>query len=510
MHKNGNPSLEGMAGMSEKMFLFVNLAIDGGYQGVHHGIASLVPVVRQFGFAVRAMNLTSHLSTEDFLARVADIAPDVVGYSLTSLQQGYLQKFSMALRQHYPNLLQLAGGSGATLQPDMPGTGVDGFCLGEGETPLFQLLTTLASGGERLSVDGFHWHGPEGILRRPPTHFARDLDAFSFPDYSVFDLETVVFGSDASLSLILSRGCPYQCTFCSNTALRSVYDTTRGYFRTPSVQHALAAIRHQLTCYPQVRFIHFEDDLLIARKSWFIDFAERYRLEIGLPYRMNVRTECISLEIVTALRESGCVMAFLGVESGNETYRRTMLKRNHTNRQILERSALIKQANIKLFTFNIMGFPHESTEQMRDTLELNRQIGPDTGVCTFFYPFPGTELYDLCQREGLLPPEQDTPSQPTNYNTLPIIPGTLREKRACVRMVQSLRQYLYFQDLKHKMRLYRQTHSRASSVFYFLRLFAFFLARTHIPQNTQRRLYSLFLQSQTLAPVTRRILQGIK
>ncbi|MBF0425541.1 MAG: radical SAM protein [Magnetococcales bacterium] len=495
--------------MDAKRFLFVNLAIDGGYQGVHHGIANLVPIVRRFGYEVQALNLTTHLATDAFLTRVADYAPTVVGYSLTSLQYNYLRAFSTALKSRSPQILQLAGGTGATLEPDRPGTGVDGFCVGEGEAPLAALLAALTTGNNPTTVDGFHWHRPEGIVRRPPPCFDRDLDAFAFPDYSVFDPDTVVFGSDHALSLILSRGCPYQCTFCSNAALRGVYDTTRGYFRTPSVDYAIRAIQHQLSCYPRTRFLHFEDDLLIARKSWFGEFAARYRAEIGLPYRMNVRTECLSPEIVDALRTSGCVMAFLGVESGNEAYRRSMLKRNHTNQQIIERSGLLKRAGIKLFTFNIMGFPHETPEQMQDTLTLNRQIAPDTGVCTFFYPFPGTELYDLCLRDGLIPPD-DGSTQPTNYNTAPTILRTPAERHACVRMVMRLRRYLYRQDLRYKWQTARPKRSGIGALFYLARLWLFFLARAYVSQNAQRRLHDFCLRSPLLAPFARRILQGVK
>ncbi len=493
-----------------KTFAFINLAIDGGYQGVHHGVACLIPIVRQHGYTPVVLNLAFPITPDDFMQWIRKISPSIVGFSLTSLQRRHLRELSNLLKQHFPDILQIAGGSGATLEPNLSGSSVDGFCVGEGEIPLDACLRAIAEEREISDVAGFHWHTPNGIVQIAPPRFNQDLDSCAFPDYTPFGRDTVVFGSDQCLSMILSRGCPYKCTYCSNEALRGTYESARGYFRTPSVDYAIDAVKYQLKLFPETRFIHFEDDLLIARKKWFIEFATRYKEEIKLPYRMNVRIECLTPDIANALEESGCVMAFLGVESGNEEYRNNVLKRCHTNQTIIERSALLKKANIKLFTYNIMGFPHETASQMRDTIRLNQQIAPDSGVCTFFFPFPGTELFNISVQDKLL--DWDGISEPpTNYNTRPIILQTAWDRLVCTWLVAKLRRYLHWQDVKYKRLQHHSSHtSMPQQITYTMRLVCYFLARSFISQNAQRRVYHLVMNNRLISPLAQRLFRGVR
>ena len=492
----------------KKKFIFVNLTIDGGYHGVHHGIAFLVPIAKSFGYEVSIVNIMFDMSTQDFREKIGPLGSDIIGYSLTSLQIKYLTKFSNAMAD-LPGVLQIAGGTGATLQPDMQGTRIDGFCVGEGETPLQNLLETIQKGEDVTQVAGFYWHHDGQIRQKAIPTFVKDLDSFDFPDYSLFPNEIVVSGSSYSLSLMISRGCPYKCSFCANEALRGVYETTHGYLRTPSVAYALTLIENVIGHYPQTQFIHFEDDLLIARKSWFISFAEQYRKRIGIPYRMNVRTECLNPQVVDALKESGCVQAFMGVESGNDDYRRKMLFRNHSNEQIIEKARLVKSAGIKLFTFNIMGFPFETREQMLDTYELNRQIQPDNGVCTFFYPFPNTYLWEICVEGGLIDQNQ-TDGLPSNYNSMPTVCKTDKEKADCIWIVKKTRKYLSQRDMKYRRHQFSLENSKFRTFFFRIRLQVFFFLRNAMSQNMQRRIYHILTTNLFFRRLGAMFLKGIR
>ena len=491
---------------SERKLVFVNLSIESGYYGVNHGIAYLVPVVRRNSFEVSVLNVVSEIRDEEFKKQIESLNPSIVGYSCTSLQSKYLVKYSNSISD-FSGILQIAGGVGPTLDPEgnLLRSSVDGIVIGEGEIPLDALLRTINEGGDINHIPGFYWRSGSEIVKNPIPQFIRDLSELDYPDYKVFDKELVQIIS--SLSLMLSRGCPYSCNYCSNKAIRSVYPSDLGYFRLPPVTYSMTFLEKLIRQYPGTTYINFEDDLLIAKRDWFLSFAEEYRKRIGIPYRVAVRTECISEDIVRALKESGCDVVFLGLESGNEDLRKKVLNRPHSNSEIIEKSKLIKNAGLKLFTFNIVGLPFETKEHLRDTFELNKEIGSDCGACSFFYPFPGTELYRICEKEGLL--REETEDWPTNYNTMPMIRLTREQEKECIRAQRRLQNYLCWRDLKYEHWKFCSSHSWGVTVVNLMRLLTVYLLKRFSSPRKRRSLYRRVMENRFRMWLWRRLFRSI-
>jgi anaerobic magnesium-protoporphyrin IX monomethyl ester cyclase len=436
--ENASPGFMNSEGRG--VFLFVNLSVDSGYYGVNHGIAYLVPIVRKHSYTARLLHIGVDMDEEEFREKISELNPSIVAYSFTSPQVKFLEKYSRAAKD-IPGILQIAGGVGATVSPEevLLRTSVDGLVMGEGEIPLDLLLTALREHGNIHETRGFCWRVKGELQKNEIPQFVSDLDALDFPDYSLFDHD-VIFSVGTHLSIILSRGCPYSCNYCSNPVLRGVYASQRGYCRVHSVEYSMKLLEHLIKEFPKAEGFGFEDDLLISRKKWFFNFADEYRKRIGLPYRMNVRAEDVDEEIVDALKKSGCFLTLLGVETGNEEFRKKILNRHHSNAELIQKAKLLRNAGIKLFSFNIVGFPFEKRRHLRDTLKINKKIKADDGVCTFFYPLPGTKLYEMCKSEGLLRSEREL-EMPTNYNTYPLIPDSLRQRKACIKTQKQLKKY---------------------------------------------------------------------
>jgi len=444
---------------SREVFLFVNLSVDSGYYGVNHGIAYLVPIVRKHSYTASLLHIGVEMGDEEFRRTIRNLNPSIIGYSFTSPQLKFLEKYSKAASD-LPGILQIAGGVGATVSPEavLLRTSVDGLVIGEGEIPLDLLLTARREHGNIYETQGFCWRVKGELRKNAIPQFVSDLDKLEFPDYGLFDHD-VIFSVGTHLSVIVSRGCPYSCNYCSNPVLRGVYPSRHGYCRVNSVEYSIKLLEHLIREFPKAEGFGFEDDLLISRKKWFLDFADEYRRRIRLPYRINVRAEDVDEEIVEALEKSGCFQTLLGVESGNEDFRKEILNRHHSNSELISKAKLIRKAGIKIFSFNIVGFPFEERRHLRDTLKMNRQIKPDDGVCTFFYPLPGTKLYEICRKEGLLCSEGRL-EMPTNYNTYPMIPKSLRQREACIKTQKQLKRYFKRTTIRKIRRRVRRNRRR--------------------------------------------------
>ena len=447
-------------------FVFVNLSINSGFYGLNHGIAYLVPVVKKNGFRPSLINLMHEMDVDEFRERIEALAPRVVGFSGMSPQLPFLNRYSKAIGD-LP-ALKIAGGVGPTLSPEdfLAHSGLDGVLAGEGEIALDRLLSAIGSDRDLSGIDGFCWNRNGKVLKNKPAMFVSDLSRLALPDYDIFGAEHVVYENGA-IAVMISRGCPYNCSYCCNHAIKKVYPSTKGYFRLMEETRAILLIKNLLRKYPNAERIEFEDDLLIANKRWFENFSDLYRKQIGIPYRMNARPECVTSGIAERLFESGCDIAYLGLESGNEHFRRQSLNRRHGNEVIETAGKRLKEAGIQLFTFNMVGLPGETPEQMLDTLALNKKMKPDSGICTFFYPFAHTKLYDLCEKNDLLP-ENDVSSIVQNYNLRPSLklhPGSFR---AAVKVKNELTEFFFKRKLIRKYAAIQSIPVKFLYTYYFL------------------------------------------
>ncbi len=478
-----------MDNAKKKKFTFINLAI--GLRSinisVNFGIATLVPILKRYSYDVSVLHMPEELDSNDFCDKIERTAPSIVGFSCTTSQYPYLKKYSQILLEKKPEVLQLAGGVHPTLDPIciLSETAIQGACVGEGEIPMDNLLQCIEKKLDITDVKGFYWKSKDGIKKNAIPDFVNDLSTLSPPDYSVFDRNLVVTDSYAGrllltkksdiknmLLTILSRGCPYKCYYCCNDALAHIYATPEKYFRIPSVDYSISFLQALISQYPEAQYILFLDDLLISNKEWFLAFSQKYAEEIRLPYDLNIRFEHLTIEIAEALKYSGCRRVRAGVESGDRNVRENILNRFHSNSLIVEKSKLLKSMRIALMTYNIIGLPFETEEQMNATLQLNKKISPEFGTCFYFYPYKNTVLYDLCKRNDLLKSEKVIYRFTNNYNGPAIKLVNISEKD-CLKFHKKITVYFFIQALKYRSKEFMVCHrgyKKLYFIIYFTRL----------------------------------------
>jgi len=148
--------------------------------------------------------------------------------------------------------------------------------------------------------------------------------------------------------------------------------------------------------------VGFHDDIFTFNENWLAEFSEKYARQVNIPFWCNSRVDCIDERKIRLLKQAGCVRIQLGIESGSEKLRRKILKRKFSNQQIREAFAMINKYNIKTLSFNMIGIPYETEEDILETIKLNRSIRPNRVHLTVFYPYPNTELFEVCKQEGWL------------------------------------------------------------------------------------------------------------
>lgn len=336
---------------------------------------------------------------------LAEFAPDIVAYSVCSNEAEDYLAINRALKEAL-SFFAVFGGPHPTHHPSyVREEGVDAICRGEGDLVFPHLLDHFGSDA-MYDAPNFTFKIKGGFRENPLADLLPDLDDLPFPARDLVYAKSPFMARNPIRAFCAGRGCPYNCTYCFNHAYRELYKGKGRMLRTKSVSYLLAEIQDVARGYP-LAFVRFYDDVFGVDHSWLAEFAERFPREVGVPFSSYVRPNLVSEEYVRLLKQAGCYSVYTAIECGNERLRTEVLNRRITNEQIINACRLLKAGGVRMFSFNMLGVPGETEEDILDTVRLNRRVGIDFADATIFQPYPGTKAFEYCREHGYL--EDDAP-----------------------------------------------------------------------------------------------------
>lgn len=379
---------------------FVLLKINSDCQW-HVGLSYLSAMLKKGGHEVELFELGNLCEQKQlFLEKIKKFNPGVIGISANSHQFQYVEEVSYLIKSCVAAPMFL-GGLHATLNSDIivELKNIEGICVGEGEEAFLELVENISAGKDFKNVRNFWMREGSEIFKNSSRPLVENLDFLPFPDRSIFNY----FKNEKTKKtprFIFSRGCPFDCTYCCNHAIKKVYKDLGRYVRFRSVKLAIAEIEAELQKYI---FSHFklDDDTFSLNKDWMKEFCETLAAKNwNLTFECNIRPGTIDDEGMKALKKGGCVLVKIGVETGNESLRKNVLNRRFSNEDIIKTFKMAKENGIKTFSFNMIGVPGETRQTIKETIDLNAEIKPDFMQVTIFFPYHGTVLGDLCFQKG--------------------------------------------------------------------------------------------------------------
>lgn len=380
------------------LFVYCDINVRGGARSYPFGIGMVSAMLKRHGHESRMHYMFGRYAAAPLQACIADYRPDVLAFSAVSPEYQYVKRIFLDL-QPFP-AVTILGGHHATMAPECLEEikGLDAICVGEGENPMLELVEALKERRPIKDIPGLHVKvGGEQIVRTPARPFIQNLDDLPFADREIMDYQAIIDSDFSTALFMFSRGCPYDCTFCSNHALRATQ--SGAYVRFRSAGNCLAEVREVGRRY-RVKALYFNDDCFTARKDFVDEFCAAYPREFSLPFDINARPESLNDALCRQLKEAGCRRVSIGIEQGSEAFRRDVLGRNQSNARIEAAFASCRRAGLKVKSFNIVGFPRETPELFRETVELNARINPDSTIISVFEPYPGTRLAEICVEKG--------------------------------------------------------------------------------------------------------------
>jgi radical SAM superfamily enzyme YgiQ (UPF0313 family) len=357
--------------------------------------------------------------TRQSLSRGLDtFRPDLVGFSVISTEYHYSLILADFIKKKQ-NVPIVFGGPHPSVDPEgtIENPLVGFICIGEGEYPMLELVEALEGDRDVTRIQNI-WAKVNGkVYRNEIRPLVSDLDELPFPDREALPAKYYL-NEDNGASFITSRGCPYKCTYCINQNYQEQYRGKGRWTRYRSIDNVFAEIKEVISRYG-IRKVTFSDETFTVNKRRTVEFLQRYREEIGLPFLCQTRPDVVDSEMWRVLKEAGCSSANIGIETGNDYLRNKILKRNLSREQIVNAFRAAKEDDFTIGSFNMVGVPYETEETIWETIELNREVKPNWTLCTVFMPLPGSELRTVCEEKGWIADEIDHSYYSTVTQRLP-------------------------------------------------------------------------------------------
>ncbi|MBN1476581.1 radical SAM protein [Candidatus Sumerlaeota bacterium] len=309
---------------------------------------------------------------------------DVIGFTAMSMQVTHALRLAQWIRDSgYRGKIVFGGPHASVASDHLRGQpALDAIFIGEAEETFPAYLRHLSD--EEVTL-GRTWirDGSGEWVFHPGSCFVGDLDQLPFPAREKYrDLTARC----RFINMTTTRGCPFQCNYCQPT--KEILFGKR--VRRRSVDNILAEIEDARRRFGIDSF-SIDDDTFTFHRATVQEFCERIA-PLGLRWSCQSRSD-IDRETLVAMRDSGCEMIFVGVESGSQRVLDLMDKRNTVEKN----AAFIITCNelgIRTWCNMMIGYPGETCEDMELSLDFVRRTRPTRVCVSQVTPFPGTRLWE--------------------------------------------------------------------------------------------------------------------
>ncbi|MFH1328467.1 MAG: radical SAM protein [Candidatus Bathyarchaeota archaeon] len=411
----------------EKSFSFSD------FSAIPLGLLYIATVLEQEGYNVQildslSMNVKTRISKsceqihvgaswQQIEAELQRLKPDVVGITNPySVQISNAITASEIVKRISPKILTVVGGPHASIRPlDFfeRTKSIDIVAMGEGEYIMPQIIHYVEGKTELATIDGIAYQENGQAKVNPRGTFIKDLDQLPFPSYHLLDIEKhfdlmrsgylgrSFVKTDSAIPLVTSRGCPFNCVFCS------IHLHMGRKWRAHSSSYVLNHLEHivkNLT----IKHVSFVDDNLTLNSKRFeeiLDGIVEKDLNITWNTPNGVRADTLNRKILLKAKKAGCVSLVIGVESGDQEILGKVIHKSLDLSKVVEVCRICKEIDLPLSAFFVIGLPGERKENIERTLVFARMLNKKFDVMpiiSFAMPYYGTALYRICKEGNYL------------------------------------------------------------------------------------------------------------
>lgn len=387
-------------------FLFFDIAFE------NLGVQVLTSILKEKGHEVIVLNKPVELNPLNFSADYPDIvkeavdsisayAPDTVGFSVFTHNYRLYREIAAQLKNRNTATIIIFGGIHTTLLREriLQDQFVDYAIYGEADDALPDLLEAIET-NTPIDQVGNLCHRQNGrIIIQPCRPYIKDLDRIPFPDKSAYVEKNPFLGIRYHISA--SRGCLYNCTYCSNDNLHKLYGFETKHIRMRSPQHVIQELEQAVARY-SCKVIYFVDEIFTYDIHWLKEFVPLYIEKINLPIDCITHPSFITEEKADLLQRIKTEVCTIGVQNADENLRKAVLNRNESNRRIASTISILRKRKIKVAVDHILGLPGETLESLLQSVRCYATWGASYVSMNWLAYYPGLTIANIARQHHIL------------------------------------------------------------------------------------------------------------
>lgn len=341
---------------------------------------------------------------KDFIKKIKTFNPDIIAISFLQDEYYYTRGLLRDIKKE-TNAFIVAGGAMPTLSPKLilKNLELDAVIIGEGEHAIVELANNM---NNPLKTANLAYISNDKLIQNPIAPLVPLAD-LPHHDYTIFNEEHLYKPFKGKIMktgyLELTRGCLFNCTFCSNRQINALYGKG-GRLRSRDLDSFILEAKNLKEKYGLQLFAFSDENFLIFHN--IKEFAKKWKSSVNLPFLIQSRIEMINLEKLKAIKKAGCLSLSIGIECGNEEFRHKVLNRMYSNEDAKRAFKLCRKVGIYTTANNMIGFPNETEEHIKQTIILNRECFPNNVNITIFAPYLGCSLNKTCVKMNLIGKEE--------------------------------------------------------------------------------------------------------
>ncbi|HLD58706.1 MAG TPA: radical SAM protein [archaeon] len=403
------------------------------------GLGYLANAVRK-NHSVRVLDcLKEKISLAKLLDFLQEKKPGLVGILFFTMNYYQVKETAFAIRKRFPSMKIIVGGPHPSALPketlkEIPE--IDFAFAGEAEIGFPMLADALEkknpSSSSLEKIPSLVWRKKNGVIVNP-NKVVENLDELGFPAWDLLKPETYPMAPHGSFfrqfpvaPIIITRGCPYGCTFCGGHLVSGKR------IRSRSLESVMQEIR-LLVKEHGIREIHIEDDNFTFKRKFVEDFCNALLKEkLGITWACpnGMRLDTLDRELIFLMKKSGLHTVSVGIESGSERILK-LVKKSLNKKQIREKVELIDSAGLNVIGFFMLGFPTETRKEIEETIDFACSLPLKRIAFSCMQPFPGTEVYNSLLESGEI--------EKVNWETCFLFKATYSPKGLSIEELQKLR-----------------------------------------------------------------------
>lgn len=366
------------------------------------GIAYMAGVLQENNIDVEILDASAEdMDFKDVEKELLKRKPDLVALTALTPTIGRALETAQVVKETLPDSIVVMGGYHPTFNfiETLEDENVDIVIRGEGEYIMLNLVQALENQSSLHDVKGivFEDKNSKEIVVNPEAPLIQDLDELPFPalnllpmkKYRLLDMDTHM------TTMITTRGCPMQCSFCSSAAMHGKK------IRERSVENIVDEIEYLKTNY-DIDTIAFMDDTFTLKKRKVMAICDEIlKRNIEIMWGCTSRVDTLDEKLLKKMKEAGCITIFIGVESADQQQLDNMCK-NTTIAKIENAFKIAHKLKIRTIASVALGMPGDTKEIMNKTVKFVHKLKPNYAIYSLVTPYPGTRFYKEAFEKNLI------------------------------------------------------------------------------------------------------------